>query len=260
MTVEVITTLHEDGYNLYGKDFIRTWTLYFPQDWNIVYYAEKHTPEFNKRVTVLDFDNECPEWADFYDYIIELTKNLDSKKNKKQINKYKKALRWSFKMYALLHALKNSKARYLLWLDSDVRATTSPRDNWIKSSLKDKCIAGQLEHVKGFPHVETGLLVIDMHHSHVKKLIHWIEDGYINKKILNESKPWDGAWMGKLFDKGYISCNPIRMMHLEKGNKNTAKSMSHETLRWLTHKVGDHKFTNDISGRSGRTKNSELIK
>ena len=28
MSVHVVTTLHEDGYNLYGKQYIKTWEKY----------------------------------------------------------------------------------------------------------------------------------------------------------------------------------------------------------------------------------------
>ena len=52
MTVEVVTTLHVDGYNLYGKNSIPTWEQYFPADWSITYYAENHIPELSNRVKV----------------------------------------------------------------------------------------------------------------------------------------------------------------------------------------------------------------
>lgn len=260
MSITVVTTLHQDGYNLYGKDFICSWTKLFPEEWNIVYYTEKHEPEFPERVKILDFDKTCPDWINFYNHVKLLAEELDPKKDKKTINRLKKALRWSFKMFTLKHALETSDTRYVLWLDSDVRAVKSPPKNWIETVLNNHAIAGQLEHVKGFPHVETGLLLIDCEHNDKEKIIDWIDQGYNKKEILSEPKPWDGAWIGKLFESNTVECKKIKILEHDRGDsKGHAKAFSDPSLHWLVHKVGDHKFTEDYSGRSGRTEQSELI-
>lgn len=256
MTVKIVTTLHEDGYNLYGKDFVKTWEQFFPQEWTIDYYAEKHIPDFGPRINILDFNANCPNWNDFYDYVKSRTISI---KDKKQINRYKKALRWSFKMFTLLHALENASTRYVLWIDADVYAVKSPSQGWIEQVLDNHLIAGQLEHVKGFPHVETGLLIIDTHHGSFQNLIKWIRKGYVDKLILGEAKPWDGAWIGKLFESNPSYCKKISMMHHDKGERSHAKAFSDTSLRWLVHKVGDFKFDTSYSGRSGRTLKTELI-
>jgi len=247
-TVKVVTTLHQDGYNLYGKNFIKTWIKFFPTDWQIDYYAENHVPDFEKRVCVLDFNKTCTAWQDYYNHITSCVALLDSKKDRKSINRYKKALRWSFKMFTLIHALENSNSRYLVWLDSDVYAKTSPAERWVESMLKGKCIAGQVERIKGFTHIETGILIIDLHHPDVSKLIDWVKKGYIQKQVLNEPKPWDGAWIGKLYDSKLVEFKNIWMV-----------AFSDQSSKWLVHKVGDNKFSKEYSGRSGRTIESELV-
>lgn len=251
MAVEVVTTLHLDGYNLYGK-FLKTWCLYFPTDWKITYYAENHNPDLDDRINVVDFNKTCPEWLDFYNHIKLETENL---KDKKKLNWYKKALRWSFKMYTVLHALNNSKERYVVWMDSDVYAKKHPTEDWIETVLNGKCFAGQLEHVKGFPHIESGILIFDTHHSDIKIVKRWITEGYIDKKILKEQKAWDGAWLGKLVTTQPIQWSNINMLI----TSNRALAFSGKALAWLVHVVGDGKFDPSYSGRSGRTKDNELI-
>ena len=260
MSVTIITTLHEDGYNLYGKDFVSTWAKFFPADWNIIYYAEKHIPALPERISIIDFNNTCPEWYNFYTHVKQLADLLDPKKDKKSINRLKKALRWSFKMFTLKHALENSQSRYIMWLDSDVRADKVPPKNWIENTLENQAIAGQLEHVKGFPHVETGLVLVDCWHPDITKIIDWIDLGYNQKKILDEPKPWDGAWIGKLFESNDVACKKIKILQHDRGDKGShARAFSDPSLNWLVHKVGDHKFVDGFSGRSGRTADSELI-
>jgi len=257
MSVHVVTTLHADGYNLYGKNFIKTWEQNFPSDWTIDYYAEGHTPEFGNRVNVLDFNETCIEWQDYYKYIQCQVKTIT---DKKEINRYKKALRWSFKMFTLLHALKTSTSDYVMWLDADVYACSKPASGWIEKVLNDKCVAGQLESIKGFTHVETGILPVNMNHPEVDKVIKWIEKGYVQKEILNLSKPWDGAWIGKIYDLKIVPMNVLWMLERQKnGIPVIAKAFSSNDLNWLVHYVGDKKFNDSFSGRSGRTSETELI-
>ena len=163
-------------------------------------------------------------------------------------------------MFTLLHALKTSTSDYVIWLDADVYAKSSPVDNWIKQILNGKCIAGQLESIKGFTHIETGILPVHRTHPHAHNVIKWIEKGYIQKEILGEAKPWDGAWMGNMYDQKIVPMNILWMLERQKyGVPTIAKAFSNQHLKWLVHHVGDKKFSSDYSGRSGRTKESELI-
>jgi hypothetical protein len=256
MSVKVITTLHKDGYELYGSEHIPTWAEYFPSDWKIVYYAEKHSPTFSERIDVVDFDVECATWQDFYNAVKNKINSAPQQLDVKAMNWYKKALRWSFKMFTLMHALKNTEERYLIWLDADVIAMHKPTDNWILECLDNKCLAGQLEFVKAGGHVETGILIIDLHHPDIDILYNWIKLGYVEYKILEEEKAWDGIWIAKLVQSNTIAWNNISMVIQQK----VAKAFSDNKLKWLRHRVGKHKFQETkISARSGRTVDNELI-
>lgn len=256
MSVKVVTTLHEDGYNLYGSEHIASWAEHFPIDWKIVYYAEKHTPKFAERVSVVDFDIECENWQSFYTAVKDKL-DLDPRKDDvKVMNWYKKALRWSFKMFTLMHALKNTKERYLIWLDADVIAVHQPRDNWVLDCLGHKCLAGQLEFIKAGGHVETGILIMDLYHADIDKLYNWIKVGYVECKILEEDKAWDGIWIAKLVQSNTVAFNNIAMVIQQK----VAKAFSDNNLKWLQHRVGKRKFDNsNVNERSGRMQSKELI-
>jgi len=251
-SVTVVTTLHKDGYDLYGKTNLDSWARYFPSDWNIVYYAEDHTPSLNSKVTVEDFKTKCPAWSDFYSHILTQTANIDNKKK----NWYKKALRWSFKMYTVLDALRDPRSRYIIWLDADVLANYTPDSNWLASCLRNTCVAAQLEHIKEGNHIETGIIIFDTEHPDIEKVKQWISAGYEGKQILKENKAWDGIWLAKLLISNTVSWNNLDMVV----KQNTAQAFSNDKLKWLTHKVGDHKFNSTkISARSGRSQQNELI-
>lgn len=240
MSVRIVTTLHEDGYNLYGNN-LNSWTKHFPIGWQIDYYAESHSPVLPDRITVKDFNKECEEWNDFYEYILNITRSIN---DNKKINWYKKALRWSFKMFTTLDALQKSKEKYVIWLDADVIVKHPPSKDWLDYALQNKCFAGKMEYIKQTPHIESGILVFDRETPQIETVCNWIEQGYINKEILNEPKPWDGFWLAKLALSKTVSWNNVNLF---------------SPNSFLKHCVGDDKFSNQYSGRSGRTKNNELI-
>jgi len=238
MKVKVVTTLHEDGYKIYGKN-LGTWSNFFPQDWTLEYYAENHTPDLNARFTVKDFNKSCPDWDEFYNYVKLQTVDLT---DKKKINWYKKALRWSFKMYTILDSLKNSQERYLIWIDADASVYNNVNLNWILNSLKNHCLAAKLEKIKNVPHIESGILIFDRQHTDINKIINWIEKGYLHKQIFNEPKAWDGFWLAKM----------IQTQEINWVNKDLFKGI-------MIHSKGDKKFHSKYDSRSGRSQNNELI-
>jgi hypothetical protein len=253
--VTVVTTLHEDGYKLYGQSNLQTWSSLFPKEWKIKYYSEKHKPELSPRVEVLDFDQTCPEWQDFYSAVKDRFNN-ENDQDEKRKNWYKKALRWSFKMYTVLHALKNCDSKYLVWIDADVKAAKSPDAKWIEKCLKNTCVAAQLEFIKAGGHIETGILIFDREHKDIQKVYDWIYKGYVDHQILDEGKPWDGIWMAKLLKGNTIAWNNLTMVT----KKDLALAFSHKDLQWLVHGVGKRKFNKSLLNvRSGRTNDNELI-
>lgn len=255
MTVTVVTTLHKDGYDLYGQNNLKSWCSLFPSTWKIKYYSEKHDPNLDPKVEVIDFDLACPEWNDFYSQVKSrfLSENNQDEKRR---NWYKKALRWSFKMYTVLHAMKNCNSKYLIWLDADVRATRSPNPEWIQHCLKGTALAAQLEFIKAGGHIETGILIFDLEHSDSKKIYDWIYSGYREYQILDEEKAWDGIWMAKLLQQNTVSWNNLNMVV----KKDLALAFSHRDLTWLTHGVGKKKFKKSLlNARSGRSDTNELI-
>jgi len=244
MRVHVITTLHNDGYELFGKQNINTWNDFFPAEWSITYYAEGHSPIFPRRIKVVDFLQKCSKWTNFHNEVKKQARGLEGR----ELNRYKKALRWSFKMFALLDALKNKNERFVLWLDSDVRAMSTISEDWL-TKLNKKCIACKLEKLKVGDHIETGAILIDTDHIDTDKVTSWIKEGYEEFKILDINKPWDGIWMASLLTAGNVAWSNVDLI----GKSN---SRNH----WLIHDVGKNKFTNSsFNAQSGRKIDTELI-
>ena len=256
-SVTVITTLHEDGYNLYGQKNLESWATFFPTEWSILYYKEKHNPKLPERVKIVDFDQQCANWQNYFSAVKLKLNQEKNPEDEKRRNWYKKSLRWSFKMYTVLDAMKNCNSKYLIWLDADVKALKSPEDGWIEKCLNNTSLAAQFELIKAGGHIETGILIFDLEHADIQKIYNWIYDGYINFKILDEDKAWDGIWMAKLLKTDTVSWHNLTMV--TKRNCQ-AVAFSHNDLNWLAHGVGKNKFNqSQLNVRSGRSNANELI-
>jgi hypothetical protein len=263
-SVTVVTTLHKDGYDLYGQENLESWATFFPEAWKITYYKEKHDPILPSRVEIVDFDQQCASWQNYFSAVKLKLAQEKNPEDEKRRNWYKKALRWSFKMYTVLHAMKNCNSKYLIWLDADVKAVTSPSHEWIEKCLLDKSLAAQLEMIKAGGHIETGILIFDLEHADSQTIYNWIYDGYVNFKILDEEKAWDGIWMAKLLMTDTVAWNKLTMVTKNKSTMGTKRSQavafSNNDLKWLVHRVGKRKFNqSQLSSRSGRSSDNELI-
>lgn len=102
MKLEIITSFNQKYYDLIGKDCVDSWLKYWPEEYSLTCYVEEFTIPAHPRVKQISFDNLCKEYFEF------------QKTSKKQINKFAK------KAFTFIHAMENSTADRIIWLDADV--------------------------------------------------------------------------------------------------------------------------------------------
>ena len=102
MKLEIITSFNQKYYDLIGKDCVDSWLKYWPEEYSLTCYVEEFTMPAHPRVKQISFDNLCKEYFEF------------QKTSKKQINKFAK------KAFTFIHAMENSTADRIIWLDADV--------------------------------------------------------------------------------------------------------------------------------------------
>jgi hypothetical protein len=105
MKIEVITSFNDHYYNLIGRDSVETWLKYWPQDLTLTCYVEEFRLPDHPRIKQISFDDFKPEYYEFQS-------TAD-----KQVKKFAKKA-WSF-----IHAMENSTADRIVWLDADVLTT-----------------------------------------------------------------------------------------------------------------------------------------
>lgn len=102
MNIEIITSFNQNYFDLIGKDCVDTWLKYWPTDLTLTCYVEEFGLLEHPRLKQISFDDFEPEYYEFQS-------TAD-----KQVKKFAKKA-WSF-----IHAMENSKADRIVWLDADV--------------------------------------------------------------------------------------------------------------------------------------------
>lgn len=222
-----ITTFSQEHIRLYGERFVSTFNKYNNHLKLYVYAENFKEHDLPGNFVFLDFEQTIPQHRNFLNHINYKKINLDPK----SINRLSKALRWSYKSFAIIHALENIKCKYLVWIDADVETIGYLDQTNIDKIARGKLITVYPQNLKGELHIESGLVIFNQMHPSIVKIIDHYKKGYHEEEILKLNKPWDGFWLGK-YCKNYE--NEINFIRPPFGNMR----------RIFKHHVGKEKFKN----------------
>jgi len=102
--IQVITSFNKLYYDLIGKDSVSSFLEHWPQDLTLTCYVEGFRMPDHGRVAQIDFSQLE---SDYFEYQLDTSLNQSMKKFAK-------------KAYSFMHAMNNSTAEWIVWLDADV--------------------------------------------------------------------------------------------------------------------------------------------
>ena len=182
-TVCFVTTFSQQGYALYGRSWINSFSSFLGAQKNVTakVYVDFALYSPVQNLQVVDFKDKIPEheeWVNCYN------------KTFRQQN-YNKIMgeRFSYKSFVILHALKNTKCDYVVWLDGDCVFISNDFSSFCEDCLGGNFIACQNEG----GHIESGVLVFDATHDKLNSFIKSFNENYwdiLKRKTLGV--PFDG--------------------------------------------------------------------
>lgn len=170
-TLEVITALNNQIWESYASVSLASWP------WPVTIYREE--------------EQVAPAWDEWRTH----AKQMEDGSFKRS------AVRFSHKVQAQIHALRNSQADIVIWLDADVEFFRVPTDEELKAVLPhdDEAVtfldrsAVMVENSLGM-HAETGWLAWNRRHPAVEEfLLRW-ERIYLDN-LLWSLPQWHDAWV-----------------------------------------------------------------
>ena len=252
----VITTFHEEGLKLYGQKMIDTFEKNWDPSIDLVVYAENCNPHYlTSRVKVIDLlanSSDCKAFIQRHKNNPEAHGGLGPH-NQNGWNA-KKAFRWeavrfSYKVFSIAHAVENIDTEWLIWLDADShthsKVDVSALDRLCPANTS-VCYLGRGEKY----HSECGWVAYNLTKANTKEFINRFVGMYKQDTIFNE-KEWHDSYIWDVVRKqmttegmDFYNLNPYP------NEKNIAGHpfINSELGKYMDHVKGDRK----LNGHSKR--------
>lgn len=178
MKYTVCTTFNADGYTKYGQRMIQTFLQNWPNDVQLVVYAEScAVNESASNLTVYNLESASPELVAFKTKWRDVPKANGNVSNDPIRGKRKDsgkgfkwdAIRFAHKVYAIFHCAKTVETDWLLWMDADTvcHSPISISDlNRLCPNNNDLCFLGR----KG-KYTECGLYAMNLRHASMERFL-----------------------------------------------------------------------------------------
>jgi hypothetical protein len=190
MKIEIITSFNQHYYDMIGKICLETFLKYWPSEYSLTCYIEEFELPPIARVNQIPFT--------------ELGQNYINFQNDQTLNGREKI--FAKKAYSVVHALKNSTADRIIWIDADVVT----EDYLPKNLLLEHCPADTLltymrvtHHLekgntesKIVPSAESGFFIVNTTHKDFKIFANRYEEYYNNRLTENLRRFYDGDVLG----------------------------------------------------------------
>ena len=198
--ITFFTTFHKNGYELYGKTWIKSFIKNVTtqrNNINAVIYAD-NIPDLkvdHPQIQILDFNVEIPEHKEWKRGYLQRSSHTQFVKDM--------TVRFSHKGFVIQHALSKIKEGYLVWLDGDgFFKDKNYKDFPSMFFQNDEVLACQVEDGN---HVESGILIFNTENQNLQKFTDSYKNNYKLEEVLHKyGEPYDGHVTRRSLDHSQV--------------------------------------------------------
>lgn len=190
MEYTIITTFHQSGMTQYGQTMIDSFDQHWPKSVSLHVYAEQCTPVMpSPRVKVLDLLSASPDLVAFKQRHANnpMANGLVAKDTGVPFkdNAFKwDAVRFSHKVFAILHACATANTQWVIWLDADTKTFASVPESFLPSICNNQSMACYLGRREKY-HSECGWVAYNLHHPHCKDFMTRLRELYVSDQLFD---------------------------------------------------------------------------
>jgi hypothetical protein len=188
---ELVSTFGKQHLEIYGRTMIDSFEKNLV-DINLNLYYDNPEDFINyKKIKLISFNDRC---GSQFNEFKKISENFVSSKIRHPINSkeyennkefYFDAVRFSFKMFALIDFYYNffdkTKNRYLVWVDGDTEAYKAIDIDWLKLLIPEDYYLSCLKRTK--PFTETGFFILDCKHESTSVFMEQIKKYYYDFEL-----------------------------------------------------------------------------
>jgi len=204
-TITCFTTFHKPGFDLYGKHWLSTFLDNIRRSNSHIFgriYAEGVEPpsKFDK-IEFLDFDHTIPSHAPWERTVRSNASEIFLRSDS---NTTRETIRFSHKAFVIQHALKTITTDYAIWVDADCVFHKESYEGFPQNIMGNNFLACQLEENienDSGNHIESGLLVFDMHHPDTARFVQEFSNNYKVERLKKYVRPFDGYIINRTLEE-----------------------------------------------------------
>ena len=176
MKYHVITTFHAPGMDQYGQTMIDAFDRHWPKSVDLTVYAEHCRPCMpSDRVKVIDLLAASPDLAEFKrrhandpaaNGLVAKDTGVAFKDNAFKWD----AVRFSHKVFTVIHACTHFDADWIIWLDADTKTFAPVPDTFLDEICDSQVMACYLGRREKY-HSECGWVAYNRKHPELSKFI-----------------------------------------------------------------------------------------
>ncbi len=190
MEYTIITTFNQSGLEQYGQTMIDSFDQYWPQSVPLVVYTEDCQPKIpSSRVSVKDLLAASPDLVAFKQRHTNnpVANGRVAKDTNVPFadNAFKwDAVRFSHKVFAVLHACATAQTDWVIWLDADTKTFTPVPDSFLSSVCNTHSLACYLGRREKY-HSECGWVAYNLRHPDCAAFMKQWQDLYITDQLFD---------------------------------------------------------------------------
>lgn len=188
MKYTVITTFHPAGLKQYAQTMIDSFEKFWPNNVDLVAYAENCHPTV-ARTKVIDLLKASPDLVSFKNKhqdnpIANGTVMKETGLPFKDNNFKWDAVRFSHKVFAVIHACATIDSDWIIWLDADSKTFRNIPENFLDQVCDPHALACYLGRREKY-HSECGWVAYNRQHPELQKFMQDWRDLYVSDRLFD---------------------------------------------------------------------------
>jgi len=192
MKIEVITSFHKPYFDLIGKDCIDSIIKYWPSEINLTCYVEGFDMVGYDQIKKINFTELGNDYINF--------------QNKNYTSKTKK---FAKKAFSFIHAMENSDADRIIWIDADTVTRKNMSLKFLKSLLPDSVLSTHMGvvytsdkkgNIGNWLVPETGFFGVNTSHNLFQDFRNRYKDNYIKGTFDGLRRQYDNDVYGSVIN------------------------------------------------------------
>ena len=221
MTYAVVTSFSQQGYQLYGERFLKTYRQYWPSDVPLIVYHEGTSLPSWCEARNLFAIKDCRDFITRHENNLAVQGRLEIKDKIPWKPKCRKdgynfrydAYKFSRKIFALADAFKNTSIQKIYWLDADVLTYRSVPVSLLEILLPRHYALCYLRRWLHY-HSECGFVGYNLQHRSTLEFMHRFAQLYASDEFMSYKEWHDSFIFDQLRYKMHIKSYPLKAKHM----------------------------------------------